>query len=141
MNQKDLIEIWERYNHSSAEEKRWMNERLNWLYIPQSVLLTGYGFFRQYGNGDAEFLLSTIAWVGLLLSFFVLTGVVAAGRMHWKWTSILNCLACRINRYEVIVSFGQKPHWPARSSSVIPALVVLTFLVAWCAVVLKYHCS
>lgn len=79
-------------------------------------------------------LLLTIG-LGLLISSLVAIGLVAAGRMHWIWTSELNRLSLLLQRRSgsatPLVPFGTEPHWPARTSSVIAPTLAISFIVIW----------
>ena len=147
------IETWKRFNEAAAEEKRWMSNRLTWVFTPQTILIGAYVLVLRFGNGSREGasgeacseisqlcdLALVILLVGLATSILGFLGLFAAGRMHWKWTTRLNCLAEEIDRdvrsgdyrKSARVPFGSCPHWPARSSSIIPPLMALIFVLAW----------
>ncbi len=82
-------------------------------------------------------LLLVVPSIGLLISLAGLIGVLAAGRMHYIWTTQLNLLAGRLNKDDLNVSFGIKPHWPARSSCIIPIFIAFLFCVAWLFIIIK----
>ena len=150
------IRTWRRFNEAAAEEKRWMGNRLTWMFTPQAILIGAYVLILRFGNGngaehltDLSSLIFVILFVGLVMSLLGLAGLVAAGRMHWKWTTRLNRLAREIDGdlgpdgyvEKAIVTFGGHPHWPARSSSIIPSVLALTFVVAWGYLLAHYLCE
>ena len=156
------IRTWRRFNEAAAEEKRWMGNRLTWMFTPQVILIGAYVLILRFSNSigdelsqqsashldDLSPLLFVILLVGLVMSLLGLAGLIAAGRMHWKWTTRLNRLAREINGdlepdgyvEKAIVSFGSHPHWPARSSSIIPSLLALAFVVAWGCLLANWLC-
>ena len=73
----------------------------------------------------------------MIMALLALAGLVAAGRMHWRWITKLNSLADDINGQSETevehwnVPFGTRPRWLARTSSVIPAVLALAFVVGW----------
>jgi len=147
----DLLKRWERFRDASQYENQRMHDRFNWLMISQPVLFTALAFAVKehldcslQGSGlteeckrlgpvfeKVEFL--TIC-LGLMISLLALVGLTAAGTMHWQWTSSLNALASKLNddkENEPTVPFGRKPHWPARTTSLIAPIIALTFVFAW----------
>lgn len=129
---KDRLEAWKRFNKAATAEKSWMDRRLRWLFIPQAILITAYGYLIVRDCSPNSELLSTlIVWVGFYLALLAFFGVLAGGRMHWKWTTRLNRLASVLNDQDPLVPFGSKPHWPARTSSVIPSLLAILFILSW----------
>jgi hypothetical protein len=84
---------------------------------------------------DTQAVLLLAIGLGLLVSTLVAIGLIAAGRMHWVWTSELNRLALRLRQRsggsEPFVPFGTPPHWPARTSSMIAPTLALSFTVIW----------
>lgn len=137
------LKTWERFNSAASAEKEWMNTRLNWLFTSQTILIAALAFIVKdtgtQSRETMEFLKNVISWTGLFVSFFVLIGVLAAGVMHWKWTSKLNKLAKKLKSNGIGVSFGSKPHLPARTSSVIPSLLALVFVAVWLAIICQLN--
>lgn len=157
---EDLLKQWERFSDASHHEKQWMHERFNWLMVSQPILFTALAFAvkeRKF-NCDvqapdlkgAQFqaavdecarqgailneVLVAVILLGFVISSLVFIGLVAAGRMHWVWTSNLNKLAARLSidgAGDPICTFGIKPHWPARTSSLIAPTVSAVFAVLW----------
>ncbi len=140
-NADELLKIWDRFVQAATSEKGWMHDRLMWMFTPQGVLFAAFVLTLQdrFGTNTetVEFMRVMIPTVGLVISVVVFLGVVAAGVMHWKWTSRLNDLANQINTTSKNVTFGSEPHWPARSSSILPSIISMVFVVAWTAVIIK----
>lgn len=140
-NTDELLKIWDRFVEAATSEKGWMHDRLMWMFTPQGVLLAAFVLTLQDKFGAnteiVEFMRLMIPTVGLIVSVVVFLGVVAAGVMHWMWTSRLNDLAKQINNTSKIVTFGSEPHWPARSSSILPSIISMVFVVAWTLVIIK----
>jgi len=141
-NADELLKIWDRFVDAATSEKGWMHDRLMWMFTPQGILFAAFILTLQNRFGEnieiVNFMRLMIPLVGLLISISVFLGVVAAGVMHWKWTSRLNDLAKEINADEpIIVTFGSAPHLPARSSSILPSIIALVFVAAWAAVIIE----
>ena len=147
-DKRGLLDQWERFAKAASDEKRWMNDRLTWLFASQAVFFGAYVFVLEHsqdsGNGKLTSIvlsnfLPVMIWIGFFSAFLTLVGVIAAGIMHWNWTSRLNGLAMEIhgtysNFYgpeKPLITFGSPPYWPAGTSSVIPSLLAMTFLVPW----------
>ncbi len=131
----DPIKRWERYADAANKEKDWMHSRLNWLFVPQGVLFAALAFIiEQYHDSRVDDLLwlrAIVTCAGFLIALSSFIGTCAAGRMHYLWTSLSNTLAEDLNKDKPVVSFGMKPHWPARSSSVLPSFIAFVFVIAW----------
>lgn len=134
---KQLIETWKLFEQAAHGEKSWMNDRISWLLIPQGVLFATLAWLMKKdpncSTSDIENeLVILVPLLGGLLSVAGFIGVLAAGCMHFIWTTKLNKIAKELNTGgEEIVPFGSKPHWPARSSSVIPSFIALMFTGVW----------
>lgn len=146
IEREELLNTWERFNEAAQAEKRWMDQRLKWMFVPQSILISAYGVIHGYpGNPiDKNFaskLTPAISWIGLIMALLAFIGVLAAGRMHWKWTTRLNQLAVQMKckskaKGEEILPFGTEPYWPAGTSSIIPSMIASTFLFGWAILIL-----
>jgi hypothetical protein len=164
-NADDLLERWERFRDASQYENQRMHDRFNWLMISQPVLFTALAFavkerkdcpLQASGlTGSAlsaamdeckqlGFVLSQVEfltiWLGLTISLLAFVGLAAAGRKHWQWTSGLNALASKLNddkESEPKVTFGRKPYWPARTTSLIAPIIASTFVFAWMYLTLR----
>lgn len=138
-----------------------MRERFNWLMVTQPVLFTAMAFAVKERNFDCNVqppslaadqrtaainacvgqnkildeVLMLVIGLGLVISSLVLISLIAAGRMHWVWTSNLNSLASKLHagaaQRSPIATFGLKPHWPARTSSLIGPTLAAVFVVIW----------
>jgi hypothetical protein len=155
----DPLKRWERFRDASQYENQRMHDRFNWLMISQPVLFTALAFAvkehkdcslqgspltgialsaakdecQRLGSVLDQVELLTIG-LGLTISSLALVGLAAAGRKHWQWTSRLITLAEKLNandESDPTVPFGLKPHWPARTTSLIAPAVALVFVVAW----------
>jgi hypothetical protein len=142
---KTHLKRWKRYAEAQRLEKEWMNERLSWLFTPQTILFAALAFI--YGKDTlstsvTDALRTVIPLAGLTISVIVMIGVGAAGVMHWQWTSKLKEIANLINKDapEYEVPFGSPPYAPARISSIVPVALSLVFIVAW-AYVLWMPCA
>jgi hypothetical protein len=148
---EQLIETWKLFAKASANEKKWMHERLNWLLVSQPVLFgaiqlavrpencsASTGASRLVCSAVAE-LTPVAAGVGLAISVLVVLNVLAASRKHWQWTNaqaqLANAIGARVLTPPFVadVPFGNMPNWPARVSSIVPPLVGSTFVVLWAA--------
>ena len=149
IEREELLKTWERFNKAAQAEKRWMDQRLKWMFVPQSILIAAYGVIHGYPgkpiDGDLALILApTISWIGLIMALLAVMGALAAGVMHWKWTTRLNELAVQIKckskvtdlEPKEMVPFGTKPYWPAGTSSIIPSLIASTFLFGWAILIL-----
>ena len=138
------LELWKRFSEAASAEKDWMNTRLNWMFIPQSILISAYALIveRSYPSAcqNSEtftYLGRVIIGTGLVVSVLVFFSVVAAAKMHSKWTKRLIEIAADIdaNESRPTVPFGSPPHWPAILSRWIPPFLAFVFIVAWLAII------
>lgn len=138
------LDVWKRFEAAAAAEKDWMNSRLNWMFIPQSVLISAYAVIVNYGpqcEGVSRELLTDLGYVivgtGLSVSLLVLISVFAAACKHSQWTTRLNKLARQLNSNEhsLLVPFGTPPHWPAMLSRWTPACLAGVFIIAWLSLI------
>lgn len=148
------LKRWETFSEAAGQEKKWMHERLNWVLLSQPILFTALGFLlnvQSKCDGTQTGRLATlcaqaglathgVSFLGLAISSFALIGLAAAGRMHWKWTSAVNEISKIVNDLDFvrsdsvhhsIVSFGNYPHWPARTSSLVAPTICGCFLFLW----------
>lgn len=137
---------WRRFHRAAAAEKEWMHQRLGWLFAAQAFLFAAYGLILQQGIGKctaesspaACAQLAVIEWlvprVALALNVLGLLGTAAAARMHWRWTTSLNDAVTDLQNPGVL-TFGTKPYWPARTSSLIPPLISFIFCSAWLGII------
>jgi hypothetical protein len=145
---KEDIERWKRFIEAAHGEKEWMNYRLTWLLISQPLLFGALGWILKRDCKDCEsqfvdsidvndpirLFITLVCSVGFITSTAGLVGAAAAGRMHYQWTSVVNRLAQNLNEKEPTVPFGMSPHWPARSSSLMPSVIALTFVITWISI-------
>lgn len=120
-----------------------MSERLNWMLVPQGVLFGALAWIMKLLNEEPitqiqieklEALAAMVSTLGATLALIGFVGSVAAGRMHFLWTNQINKIAKALNENgstNPLVSFGMKPHWPARTSTVMPTFVTVAFFFAW----------
>lgn len=134
----EAIKRWERFAEAGNKEKEWMHVRLSWLFVPQGIFFGALAWIIKLSTdaGESEhpellLLKAVVICAGFLLSFATFFGTIAAGTMHYKWTSTINTLAKNINSTVEQVPFGSGPYWPARSSSLIPSFIALVFVVSW----------
>lgn len=124
---------WEDLLKAASAEKKWINERLAWLFTPQAVLFAVVGITLT-NNSDPSLVLLLrklricIAIVGAVIAFVVFLCVLAAARMHQKWTHEMQEIAEQIPNN---VTFGNHPHWPSTLARWAPILIPLLFLGAW----------
>jgi len=141
---EELIERWERFAEAAHNEKKWMHERLSWLLIAQPFLFAALAYIAKEGAQSPIYDIANAltCTFGLLLSVLVSIGLIAAVRMHTVWTQNLNKIAEYLNpqapqspgKYHgLVVPFGSRPHWPARTSPVIAPVVAVIFALIWLA--------
>ncbi|MBP2159584.1 MULTISPECIES: hypothetical protein [Asticcacaulis] len=126
------LEIWERFVEAARREKAWAHERLNWLFVPQTILFAAYGLCL---SGKAANYVDLIDWViiaiptmGAALSILAMTGVHAARIMYDVWWKKVREIA---SRYPDELTFGSPPHGPGKVSSKLPYYICACFLVPW----------
>jgi uncharacterized membrane protein YidH (DUF202 family) len=85
------LEKYLRYDEAARLEKQWANERLGWLFTPQSILFAALGFTfsdkLQIDQHSVGVIRAVIPLVAICICLVVFLVVLAAARMHWKWTS------------------------------------------------------
>lgn len=139
---EDILEEYSRAFEASVLEKKWMHERLSWLFTPQSFLFTALGISYSDKAGSYSDLLKVIHWVipavGMIISILVLLAVWAACVRHEEWTGRMARLA---KAYESLtqtqLTFGTGPNWPASLARWVSPGFPLVFLIAW-TVLLAY---
>jgi phosphoglycolate phosphatase len=127
--------IWEKCKEASFSEKQWMNDRLSWLFTPQSILFAAFTFSLKSDNIGNNSVLAKIIQIGLpcigiLLSIIIFFAVFSAAVMHRKWFCRLEFVARQLPSEEV--TFGSKPYWPVRIARWFPTGIPLIFLALWC---------
>ena len=137
------LERWERFQEAAGLEKSWMSERLNWMLVPQGVLFGALAWIVKLSNdpgstpdiiGQLTTLAAMVSTLGATLALIGFVGALAAGRMHFLWTTEINKIAAKLIENDPshpLVTFGMKPHWPARSSTVMPVFVAGAFFATW----------
>ena len=138
------LERWDRFQEAARLEKSWMNERMNWMLVPQGVLFGALAWIVKLQNETGitptqEELMTgvaaLVATLGVTLAVIGLVGATAAGRMHFLWTTKLNKIAATLP-YDT--TFGMKPHWPARTTAIMPAVVAIAFSLTWLTFICLY---
>ncbi len=132
-----LFDQWKTFRAAANDEKRWMNERFKWLSVAQPFLFAG--LFLVLGDTAAGLkphksaLLSLIAALGLFVSVVAGAGVLAAAWMHWVWFTKLREFATELNKGGElpVATFGMKPHWPSRLSTVVAPSIAAAFILCW----------
>jgi hypothetical protein len=140
-NADAILEKYLRFQEAAALEKHWTNERLGWLFTPQSILFAALGFtfsdklqLDQHSLGIIRAVIPLVA-IGICIVAFV--AVLAACRMHYKWTKEMK--GCK-DQYEKAtgrgsdLTFGSKPYWPADWARWSTLLIPLIFFFAWVAI-------
>jgi hypothetical protein len=122
---------WKLVKKAAFAEKAWMHDRLKWLFSPQTILFAAYGLTMQPAAAPRNLLAAlrfSIALLGATSSFIVLFVVLAAARMHLKWTREMQSIA---REYPKDVTFGSRPYWPAGLARWLPLLLPLCFGLVW----------
>lgn len=144
------LKRWKRFQQAAHLEKSWMNERLNWMFVPQGVLFGALAWIVKLlieasGKPDMieklTYLAAMVSTLGAVLALIGFVGAVAAGRMHFLWTTELNKIADTLKKNtknHPIITFGLKPHWPARTTTVMPVVVTVAFFFTWAMFIYKY---
>jgi len=137
-NADKVLERYLKYQDAARLEKHWINERLGWLFTPQSILFAALGFtFSDKLDIDlhaVQTLRTVIPWVGMAFSFVVFLVVLAACVMHRKWTNLMKrCVADHSQAGGDVadLTFGNKPHWPADWSRWSTLFFPAVFFIAW----------
>lgn len=139
----DHYKAWLRFRDAQAAEKDWMHQRVTWLLTSQGILFAAYGALLKISSDPpstppasiqaiqalAE-VKSVIAFIGTLAAGIAVIGTSAAARMHWLWTTNLNLIVEK-SHSQGILSFGSRPQWPARTSSILPPFLSCVFLSGW----------
>lgn len=156
---------WLRFKEAAGEEKQWMHQRLGWMIAAQAALFAIYGLKPEVLNLDmqvAKEIKAAIPIAGYIVSLIGFLGTLAAAQMHWLWTSNLNAIVdyltgctCRDQTDESkdsrlslkscscdvknvgVLSFGSRPRWAARSSSILPPLQAYFFVCIWGFIAIK----
>ena len=137
--QHEHMNAWKRYEDASHKEKDWMHQRLGWLFATQGFLFAGFvavlRFISETKESDTENqdlinLEFVIPIFGIIVSLAGFIGTFAAARMHWIWTSQLNKIVNQ-TLHPRSLTFGTPPYYPARTSSIIPPLLSLSFILVW----------
>lgn len=125
-------ERWKDLLKAAFAEKKWINERLAWLFTPQAVLFATVGI--TLTNTDPSLAQSLrnlricISIVGAVIALVVFLCVLAAATMHQKWTHEMQEIAEQIPND---VTFGDRPHWPSTLARWAPIVIPLLFFGAW----------
>ena len=132
----DHYKTWLRFKEAAGKENDWMKQRLGWMLAAQAALLAVYGLKADvlgYAVTNAKELKDNIPFVGILISLIGFGGTLAAAQMHWLWTTNLNLIVDFLERRGNVgvLSFGSRPHWAARSSSILPPTQAYVFLCFW----------
>ena len=131
----DELRRWKRLKEAAFAEKKWMHERLGWLFAPQGILFAAYGLTLDNKRAACppdrllNALRNGISFLGIGCSLVVFLVVVAAAWMHGKWTSEM-CSIVRENPTAGL-TFGSPPPWPAHLARLAPLLLPLFFGIAW----------
>ncbi|MCW8915282.1 MAG: HAD family hydrolase [Magnetovibrio sp.] len=130
------LERWKRFQEAAHGEKSWINDRMSWMLVAQGFLFAALAWIMNPQKGSDPDQLKNIAAIismlGASIALIGFGGALAAGRMHYLWTTKLNKIAIALPNE---VTFGLKPHWPARTTSVLPAVAALAFFFTWVGVV------
>jgi hypothetical protein len=134
--QTDAIEeddkyLWNEMLKASMYEKKWMHERLTWLFTPQGFLFTAFGVVLTKLSPQEPLFMwieVAIAILGLATSCVVFGSVFSAAFMHRKWTKGMIEIALK---YPGKFTFGSKPYWPAVVARWAPVLMPPFFGFAW----------
>jgi len=131
---KKLVASHKRFCEAKHLEKQWANERLGWLFTPQSILFAFFGLtFTEIDAPASQTLRWLIAILGGCLSGLVLASVWAAARMHLFWTQKAREVA---QAYEALpngdsLTFGTGRQWPAQVSRLSAVGIPVLFLIIW----------
>jgi len=121
-------------------EKRWIHERLSWLFTPQAFLfaILGFSYSEKIQSEFSKIILIirySIPVCGFVISFLVFLGVLSACRMHKFWTEGMREAAESKNlKKRGILTFGTGPIWPAYLARGISLGFPLTVGLAWMAI-------
>lgn len=137
--EEKLLNQWKTFRAAANDEKRWMNERFKWLSVAQPflfagmLLILGADSAKPALDQHRDVLLSAITALGLFVSVVAGAGVLAAAWMHWIWFTNLKELAQALNdgRKLPVASFGMKPYWPSRLSTLVAPSISLAFVLCW----------
>jgi len=137
-NRDRVLERYAKFQDAARLEKHWTNERLGWLFTPQSILFAAFGFtFTDKLDIDrtaVETIRHVIPWLGIANSAVVLLVVFAACWMHRKWTALM---ISSVEDYRKAggdpkdLTFGSKPSWPAVLARWASLCFPVVFCVAW----------
>src|ERR1700726_1154123 len=119
---------WTLIKDAAYGKMRWPHERLTWLFSPQTIPFAAYGLTLQTSVKPASLvaaLRTGIAFLGVTSSFVVLCAVIAAARMHLKWTQGMRSIA---RKYPDDVTLGSLPYWPADLARWLPLLLPACFI-------------
>jgi hypothetical protein len=140
----EILERYSRYDEAARLEKQWINERLSWLFTPQSILFAALGFtFSDKINLDPillNLIRAVIPLVAISISIVVFIVVLAACRMHYKWTnSMKECVVeyKKSGGNAGDLTFGTGPYWPASWARWSTLVIPIIFLVAWIAIFVR----
>jgi phosphoglycolate phosphatase len=135
---------WEKCKEASFSEKQWMNDRLSWLFMPQSILFAAFTFSLKadnIGNNSvlAKVIQTGLPLIGILISIIIYSAVISAAIMHRKWFCRLEILAKQLPSEKV--TFGSKPYWPAIIARWVPPQIPLIFLALWVVLLFFVNCN
>ncbi len=154
------FKMWERAEAAANQEKDWMHQRLSWLFTTQGILFVAFAAALRFSNIDVfdpatpgldlpavsgvsgatsfgfESLVALIPYFGVASAIPGVLGTFAAACMHWQWTTNLNLIAKHVATPGVL-TFGSWPHWPARSSSILPVVQSYLFVWIWISIILS----
>jgi hypothetical protein len=134
---KKILERYLRYQDAAALEKHWINERLGWLFTPQSILFAALGFtYSDKMPADTAALgtiRAIIPVVAIAISIVAFIAVLSACVMHREWTLHMTKLS---DDYKVpgdpdILTFGSTPRWPSAWARWSTLAIPIVFMLAW----------
>ncbi len=131
---EDDLSTWDRYKEAMFREQDSIHLRLQWLFLPQSVLLAAFGLTLYVETEFTEIEILTdlfrlvVVMLGLLSSLTVSLAVGAATSMHEIWSDEMRKIA---KHHPTKLSYGTRSTIFEGMSRHCANLIPPVFIFAW----------
>lgn len=131
-----------RYIHAldaSFREKQWANERLGWLFTPQSILFAAYALsYSRMPEGVIASQISAFQFIipllGVIICLVVFSALWAAATMHIEWAKVLTEESQKFwsgDSKDNPLAFGTSKTIPAKVARWAAMALPIIFLASW----------